>query len=149
MCLKFNSLASAPASVVLPLPFSPHTHIPHFIYRLRIYRQFRICFTNASDYAHTLIIAQKPQKINLRFLYFSVKNNREIFRALLYYLLESERSVGACDATSAASVIPVALFFDIVPVLDASCEVDDADRGAVVEGPGADARHRARNSYAG
>ena len=80
MCLKFNSLASAPASVVLPLPFSPHTHIPHFIYRLRIYRQFRICFTNASGYAHTLIIAQKPQKINLRFLHFcdfSVKNNRE------------------------------------------------------------------------
>ena len=28
-------------------------------------------------YAHTLIIAQKSQKINLRFLYFSVKNNRE------------------------------------------------------------------------
>ena len=77
MCLKFNSLASAPASVVLPLPFSPHTHIPHFIYRLRIYRQFRVCFTNALGYAHTLIIAQKPQKINLRFLYFSVKNNRE------------------------------------------------------------------------
>ena len=83
MCLKFNSLASAPASVVLPLPFSPHTHISHFIYRFRIYRQFRICFTNASGYAHTLIIAQKPQKINLRFLYFSVKNNREMNQLLL------------------------------------------------------------------
>ena len=65
------------------------------MYRLRIYRQFRICFTNESGYAHTLIIAQKPQKINLRFLYFSVKNNREIRVTGSFLFFESKISFSA------------------------------------------------------
>ena len=36
--------------------------------------------------------AQKPQKINLRFLYFSVKNNRET-REVFSYLINSVNAV--------------------------------------------------------